>query len=79
MDWDNFWDKTKKYSKEFAKELPKKLGEQINRVSEEVNSAKERFESMSNDELLRIVNNGGSQIERKVAFSILKSRGVEAE
>ena len=72
-----FWDKAWQVTKDLGEGVANSISEKAN----EVRQAKEKFESMSDDELIRIANSDGffgkSQTEKGVALRILQSRGYD--
>jgi len=74
-----FWDKAFQVAKDVGTNYANSISEKAN----EVRQTKEKYESMSDEELIRIVNSDGffgkTQTEKGVAFSILKSRGYSAD
>lgn len=74
-----FWDK----AFQVAKDVGTSAANSINEKANEIRQLKEKYESMSDDELIRIVNSDGffgkSSTEKGVAFSTLKSRGYNPD
>ena len=74
-----FWDKAFQVAKDVGTTAANSLNEKAN----EIRQLKEKYESMSDEELIRIVNSDGffgkTQTEKGVAFSALKSRGYNTE
>lgn len=74
-----FWEKAFQVVKDLGTSSLNTLNEQAN----DIRQLKEKYESMSDEELKRIVNSDGffgkSQREKGVAFSTLKSRGYDIE
>ncbi len=70
----SFWDK--------ALEVTKKTGERVMEEAQEIQRTKQKLDSMSNDELIKIAKNdgfwGNSPRERKIAVAILRSRGASS-
>lgn len=74
-----FWEK----AFDIAKDVGTGVTNSINEKANEIRQLRDKYESMSDDELIRIANSDGvfgkSSTEKGVAFSILKSRGHDAE
>ncbi len=74
-----FWDKALQVTKDVGVSFANSINEKAN----EIRQLKDKYESMSDDELTRIVNSDGffgkSPTEKGVAFSTLKSRGYNSD
>ena len=71
----SFWEKALQAAKDIGTSTVNSLNERAN----EIRQLKEKYELMSDDELIQIVNSDGffshSQTEKGAAFGILKARG----
>jgi hypothetical protein len=74
-----FWDK----AFDVAKNVGTTVANHIEASANEIREIKQKYEDMSDDELLRVVHSDGifgkSQKEKAIAFSILKKRGFDPE
>ena len=74
-----FWDS----AFQVAKDVGTSVANSVNEKANEIRQLKEKYESMNDEELIRIANSdgffGNSQTEKGVAFSTLKSRGYSPE
>ena len=75
----SFWQK----AVQAAKDIGTSAASAVNVKANEVRLLKEKYESMSDEELVRIANSDGvfghTSTEKGVAFSTLKARGYTAE
>ncbi|MCF1184557.1 transposase [Marichromatium gracile] len=75
----SFWDKAFQVAKDVGTSAANSLNEKAN----EIRQIKEKYESMSDEDLIRIANSdgffGNSSTEKGVAFSTLKRRGYSPE
>lgn len=74
-----FWDKAFQIAKDAGINAANSLNENAN----EIRQLKDKYKSLSDEELIRIVNSSGfvgkSSKEKGVAFGTLKSRGYKTE
>jgi hypothetical protein len=75
----SFWGK----ALEIAKNIGTTVAAEIEASANEIRETKQKYETLSDDELLRVVHSDGffgkTQKEKAIAFGILKNRGLHAE